>query len=70
MIQRKPVTKKCPLMDGKQCMDKDCMLFHEQPNSSVAYCSLSRADSLSGVELRLDRLKTGVDHLLEHLTRS
>ena len=70
MIQRRPETRQCPFLEGKTCLAEKCMLYHVEPNSSVAFCHLTGVGSLGSVANRLNDLQitaSGLSRTLERI---
>jgi len=58
-------------MDGKQCLDKDCVFFHEEPNSTIAFCHLAHAASAyQNVKTNLESMTAAVSSLTQELAKA
>jgi len=73
MLQRGPETRLCPFVADRVCMAAKCMMYHAEPNSTVAYCQISElggmARNLSMVQLAINALGLKLDGIANALKK-
>ena len=62
MLQRTKPPLKCPFLEGKACMEKECAMFDENPSESTipGWCAFLGLSRMTKIEFKLDALASAL----------